>query len=57
VHVRRSGHSAGAALGVDLSLRDLRDAPWLLLRALLAEFLGTLALLFFTISTIVYREA
>ena len=57
VHVRRSNHTAGASLGLDLSLRDVRDAPWLLLRAMLTEFLGAVALLFFSITTIVYREA
>ena len=57
VHVRRSTTTVGTSLGVDLSLHDATHAPWLLLRAMLVEFLGTTALLFFSITTIVYREA
>jgi hypothetical protein len=37
-------------------LRDLKH-PLLLLRALFAEFLGTLVFLFIVITNIVYREA
>ena len=56
VHVRRENHVQGVNLGLDFSLRDLKH-PLLLLRALVAEFLGTLVFLFIVITNIVYREA